>query len=345
MTKEQAKDFVSKHKDAVSFVKPSHLEELSPLVEVHIEAIIVRKDEFHDLSGSYSPKKETLDKFAQAAGVAYNTINEATRKEGDDCYIGRSQAMIMGPDGKWNTGDVCEYEFDVDVRTEEAVLNGKPDWEHKVNGRPGRREYTELEIKQERLQMKKVARQRANTGARNRATLSVLGMQTGFKGLFSKDSPDSAAREFLFSRIIVNSKNEMVAKAMLANLTGNQSALFGGQSVPVSAQLAAPEYQGDTIQAAHEIVVDDFSGASDAFDGPAATQAPRDDDGQGDPRDPYLQALRDWRMRNDFSPEATKQIDSALGNPHIDLEALKKICSKCDDAVKSGRAPRKGSVA
>lgn len=228
--------------DVKSFIKPSHLEELSPLFECHLEAVVVRKDEFHELEGgkTYMPRKETMDKFAQAAGVSYNEAAEKTWKEGDACYVGRSQGMVMGPDGKWILGDVCEYEFDADVRTEEARLNGKPDWSKKDQyGRPGRKDYTEKELEAERIQFRKVGRQRANTGARNRATVSILGMSTGFKGLFDKNEGDGATRTFLFSRVIVNAKNEMVMNAMLSSLGSNAQALFG--PAPAAKALAAPQ--------------------------------------------------------------------------------------------------------
>ncbi len=243
MTREAALKFIDqyKSKNPLSFIKPSHLDELSPLLEVQIEAVEVRKDEFHNLAGSYSPKKETLDKFASAAGISFNTLGETTRKEGS-AYIGTTQAMVMGPDGKMQLGAPCEYEFDPDVRLEELRLAGKTEW---VNREKTSREYTERELAQEKVQLMKVGRQRANTGARNRATLMMLGMQTGFKGLFDKNDPDSSSKVFLFSRIIVNAKNEMVAKAMLANISGNTMALYGGNMG--QPQLASPDDHREPI--------------------------------------------------------------------------------------------------
>lgn len=245
MNSVKAHEFIAKYPQAKSFVKPSHLEELSPLLEVHIEAITVRKDEFHELEGgkTYMPRKETLDKFAAAAGVSYNGLSETTRKEGDGCYVGRSQAMVMGPDGKMIMGDVCEYEFDVDVRLEEAKLNGKADWDHKDEyGRPGKKEYTPADLAKERVNFQKVARARSNTGARSRATLSVLGMQTGFKNLFSKNDKDDVVRTFLFSRIIVNAKNQMVMERMLDNLGPNTALLYGQPAAQaISGRVATPE--------------------------------------------------------------------------------------------------------
>jgi hypothetical protein len=263
VTTSAAQEFIKKYPNARSFIKPSHLEELSPLLEVQIEAVVVRKDEFHNLAGSYAPKKETLDKFAQAAGINFNTTAETTRKEGDGCYVGTAQGMVLGPDGKWQMGPVCEYEFDVDVRLEESKLNGKADWENKIGNKPGRREMSLNEIALERIQFQKVGRQRANTGARSRATLSLLGMQTGFKDLFSKDDQDGATRTFLFSRIIVNAKNEMVAQHMLNQITGNTAALFGppaGSQTKAIAH-AQPDAEPRRVGPGSE---DDFSPAADA---------------------------------------------------------------------------------
>jgi hypothetical protein len=233
MTKEAAAKFIEKYKNARSYVKPSHLEDLSQLLEVHIEAIEVQKSEFHEMDGgkSYMPRKETLDKFAAAAGVSYSVLPEPTRKEGT-AYVGRSQAMVMGPDGKMIVGDVCEYEFDPEDRTELLSLDGKKDWTGvPQGGRPNIREYSERELKLERIKLKTVSRQRANTGARNRATVSILGMPTGIKGLFAKNDPDSKVVVFLFSRIIINAKNELVMNRMLDGIAGNAAALYGPQAV------------------------------------------------------------------------------------------------------------------
>lgn len=331
MTSEQSKQFIAKYPNALSFIRPSHLEELSPLFEAHIEAIEVRKDEFHDLKGSFMPRKETLDKFVQAAGISFNQTAESTRKEGEGCYIGMAQAMAMGPDGKWIFGPICDYEFDCDVRVEEMKLNGKPDWEHKDDrGRPRIREYTEKELAQERVQFRKVGRQRANTGARSRATLAVLGMQTGFKDLFSKNEPPTTTRVFLFSRIIVNAKNEIVLNRMLDNIAGPTQALFGPQSS--AKQISAPAhtdpapYEGRDQQNGTEPMRDVTGSAADL-----AGQA-LDDDPFGpkaETADPKLaeayQALGDWSNSDNelIAPRATAILNRGEKNSLVlDLSLL-----------------------
>jgi hypothetical protein len=227
MTKSQALEIIRRYPDAKNYIKQSHLENLSPLVEVAIEVITCKKEDFHTLPGNtYMPRKETLDRFAMAAGISFNPLEESTRKE-NDCYIGRSQAMIMGPDGKYCYGDVCEYEYDVSVRHEEEMLidrNSRTPRLH-ANAKP-----VEDRARLAYLTLRKTARQRANTGARSRAILSILGMQTGFKDLFAPDAPPTAEKTFLFSRIIVNTKNEMVLNRMLDSLTGTSKLLYGNEA-------------------------------------------------------------------------------------------------------------------
>ena len=307
MNSKQAREFIAKYPNAKSFVKPSHLEELSPLLEVHIEAIEVRKDEFHDISGAFMPRKETLDKFAQAAGVSYNPTAETTRKEGEGCYVGTAQAKVLGPDGKELLGP---------VRLEELKLKGKADWDHQdSNGRPGTRPYTEIELGAERIQLMKVGRMRANTGARNRATLAVLGMQTGFKGLFGKNEKDETTRTFLFSRVIWNAKNEMVLNRMLDTLAAPQAALYA--PAPARA-IAAPESEPRNVTppAAGE----DFPDVP--FDGPDAAPAV-------DPKVEELVArLGEWAIGDNKAVAniAQRVIDSGESRPKV-LEAALSLLS------------------
>ena len=328
MNSKQAREFIAKYPGAKSFVKPSHLEELSPLLEVHIEAIEARKDEFHDLQGSYMPHKETLDKFAAAAGVSYNAMAEATRKEGDGCYVGRSQAMVMGPDGKMILGDVCEYEFDVDVRLEELKLKGKTAWD---NGQKSNRPYTATELASERVQLQKVARQRANTGARNRATVSILGMQTGFKNLVAKNDPDTKTVTFLFSRIIVNAKNEMVMNRMLDNLGPATAMLYGSQG---PAQIAAP------AEATMRTV---------AVEDPEESAAPTDD--FGDPVEPAINPeveklqglLAEYLAAGCLRENGRKACQDALDRGETDLIILRDLVAKAKAAY-DARAGKAGAA-
>lgn len=313
MNTQQARDFIAKHPKAISFVKESHLEELSPLLEAHIECLVVRKDEFHAMSGnSYMPKKETLDKFAAAAGVSYNkAVEGATRKEGDNVYVGQSQGMETGPDGKMRYGDICEYEFDVDVRHEEAVINdSESKWPKlhqngQLNAAKSRRAWLEL---------KKVARQRANTGARSRATLNILGMQTGVKDLFGKDEPDSATREFLFSRVIVNTKNEMVLNRALDSMFGQEAAaaqLFG----PNAAQRQLTERNVSPGYDDASPVPDDL----ESEDVPFEMENPQDAEREG-----LRQCLRESIETGLLTPAKQQQVEAWITDDGMDLNTLRE---------------------
>ena len=247
MTNKQAREFIARFPGARDFTKPSHFE-LPDLLEVHIDAMTVRPEDFHDLAGGVKyPKKETIDKMGIAAGVSYNTMAEGTfwdkdRKE----YVGLSQAMTMGPDGQPIMGDVCQYGFNPEERAEEDFIK-------KPENFP-----TEAKKRLRVMEYNKVGRQRANTGARSRATLSVLGISTGFKDLFQGKREEV----FLFSRVMINTKNQLMAQALIANVTGNTRSLFGPQGAK---SIAAPE-RNVTQEASA-----DFEPAADDDFGPAPT--------------------------------------------------------------------------
>lgn len=349
MTKEAAIEFIKKYPNAKSFVKPSHLEDLSQLLEVHIEAITVRKDEFHEMDGgkAYMPRKETLDKFAAAAGVSYNESAESTRLEGDGCYVGRSQAMVMGPDGKMILGSACEYEFDVKVRTEEMKLAGKADWSNKdENGRPGRKEYSELDLQKELINFRKVGRQRANTGARNRATVSILGMPTGIKGLFEKKDPENKTVTFLFSRIIINAKNELVMNRMLDGIAGNATALYGPQAARALPAASQPEDLGPF----------DLKHAEDQQTGPAENDFDSEDQELGgkpstEPTEQEFSetlfaSLKQWLLSDEITKRQKAEVELAIHRKESDPKVLKALLDKVlknkDDFAeykRSGKVP------
>ena len=312
---EHAKEFIKRYPNAKSFVKPSHLDELSPLLEVAIEAIICRKDEFHLLGGNtYMPRKETVDRFALAAGISYNPLEEATRKEGD-CYIGRSQAMVMGPDGKYSFGDICEYEFDVEVRHEEEVIADRTSKYPKFHGGG---KLLEDKARLAYLALRKVARQRANTGARSRATLSLLGMQTGFKDLFRADAPSDASVTYLFSRIIVNTKNEMVLGYMLSNIASPAAMLYGPSAPKEAIPMIAPP---------SEPGVSDTSCVEEALDEDPPFILPEE------PSDPtrsevMTKSIEEYLDANTLGPKAQAAARDALENHRNDDVYLADILAR-----------------
>ncbi len=262
MTAEKAQEIIKKYPNAVDFTKRSHFEELSPLLEVHVEVVEVKKSDFHALPGNtYYPRKETTDRFGNAAGISFARVDVSTRKE-DGSYIARAIPQEVGPDGKMIQWAPAEYEFDPAIRAEEDILRDEENAE-KYGKQP--KYQTDRQKKMLELQYRKVARRRADTGARAAAIISAIGMPTGFKDLFQKNEPETATRVFLFSRVIVNSKNEMVLQRALDSMFtngGTVDALYGGKTQ----QIESPEEPAREVSGALESQNDD-GGEFDDFEG------------------------------------------------------------------------------
>lgn len=198
------------------FTKPAHFE-LDPggFFEPHVEVVAILKSDFHELEGGRTLwfRKETLDKIAQAAGLSYEDMPQEKHVRGEP-FVCRTRAIIQGPDGQPIMCDVVEGEFDPETRAELDMLRAQ-----QKDGKT----FTEIEKRIKVLDYVKVGRARANTAARSRATIVALGMQTGFKDLFRGRDTEW----FIFSRIIINVKNKLVAEAQLAALAGTSQKLFG----------------------------------------------------------------------------------------------------------------------
>lgn len=243
MTIDQARKVIAEHPNAINLVKESHLHALSDLVEVHVEVVRVRRDECTkkwEKGGSiFSPSDVAINRIGTAAGIEFEPKYESTRKTGPYVWVGSSQGRQRAPDGTFEYGAPCEYEWDAELRREENEVKGKTDWDNKdAEGNPGTKPYTERELLVLFIDYRKFGCQRANTGARARAIVYLLGMKRGLKGLFADKGEATDTREFLVSRIIVNAKNTLVMKAMIANLGHNANALYGPTQITGPAQAA-----------------------------------------------------------------------------------------------------------
>ena len=301
MTADQAKKIIADHPNAVSFVKSSHLEELSPLVEVHIEVVTVQKTDFHALQGGvYYPRKETTDRFGNAAGISFADVEVSTRRE-EDATVGKAYPQEVGPDGKMIKWAPAEYEFDPDLRAEEDVLRDK---KGKYNSEKDKRLLV--------LQYKKVARRRADTGARAAAIISAIGMPTGFRDLFKPNDPETATREFLFSRIIANSKNEMVLQRGLDAMFGKVDQLYG----PNAAQQALP----DDTHAEHEEASEQ---RDDDFDDVPFEEAGEESE-ESEERQALKQALSDYLEGYKWGPKQRESLAAWINDEQISTEDLRQ---------------------
>jgi hypothetical protein len=303
MDRTRANEIIKSHPDAISFVKASHLEELSPLVEVHIEVVTVTKDEFHHLGGgTFYPKKETTDRFGSAAGISFAAVETSTRKD-DGAYIGRAIPQEVGPDGKMITWAPAEYEFDPEIRAEEDILK-KPD-NFKTD-------------QQKRLQVlayKKVARRRADTGARAAAIISAIGMPTGFKNLFNAREGPKATRTFLFSRIIINTKNELVMNRALDQMLGNVQQLYG----PTTGHTLLAE---PTAEPRNVSPQEPDADVGDGFDLETET-IPMDE------RSNLCVKLEEYVNSGILSPKAEDTVNALINDSTTPMETLRLYLDKC----------------
>lgn len=264
-----------KKRGALDFTRKSHYEQMAPLFEAHAEVVEVTAADFHDLgSGTSYPKKETTDKFGAAAGLSFASVNIGTRKDSPLCFVGKAQCRMLGPDGQMIDLAPAEYEYDAEVRAEEEIL--KNQMKYKTGSKYADGAATaELEKKSCYLQHRKVARRRADTGARCAAIIAALGMPTGMKNLFAK----SPTVYFLFSRIIYNAKNKMVMDRALDSMFG-AAKLLGGPAesgdavIPVEGDDFEPELRtveplGDSpADLATQASADDYEGVDEAFGTP-----------------------------------------------------------------------------
>jgi hypothetical protein len=241
MTKEQIQKIIQDHPRAINLIPSSHLGDLPDLVEAHAEVFTITRAECvknYDKDGSsWMPSAVAIARLATMAGISFYDLGENTRKEGPRCWVGKCQPYRMGPDGKNEDGPACEKEFDADLQLEAMGLRGKTKWEE-VNGKNVKSSvpYEQKELNAQLAQFLVTGRERANTGAKTRAVMQLLGQPRAFKGIFSEKGADTDSREFLVSRIIWNTKNKMLMERMLDNLAGNTAALFGPRH---TAQIAA----------------------------------------------------------------------------------------------------------
>jgi len=293
-----------KAKGAFDFTRKSHYEEMSPLLEPHAEVVEVHKDEFHALTGGvFYPRKETSDRLGKAAGISFSGEVRII-KQPDGAWVGTAYPQELGPDGKMITWGPASYEFNPADRAEEELLRKsiKDAPEGTAPNAP-----TEVALKLKTLEYKKVALRRADTGARVAAIISTIGMPTGFKYLFSDKDGPSAVRVFLFSRVIVNTKNEMVLNRALDSMFG-AAKLLGGPSA-ATAQIADETGGEPPMRQAETFTDDEASGIDDSFGTPADKAA----EALGTPRS-QLEEIRK-KYDAELPIKGKGNIDKALEDP------------------------------
>lgn len=240
MTKEQALKVVKDNPDALDLTKPSHFGDLSPLVEVHVEIVTITRGECVKQDGGFMPDNSVITRLGLAAGVQFLPLPKDYDRLPGPVWVGYAACAQLGPDGSLETAATGLYEWDPEIQTEALRVKGKKgQWVDDGGGRghygPST-PYTPQELAEKKLDFMKFGLQRANTGSRTRAFLAALGTKRSFKDLFSDKGRPEDERKILVSRIIRNTKNEMVLKAQLDSMVGNIAGMYGK---PAAAQLTA----------------------------------------------------------------------------------------------------------
>jgi hypothetical protein len=220
---------------ALVFVNTENFEAKVDLYRTEVTKLQFKQEDFHALSDGFMPTKAAIDRIGEACGILF--IQSACKvyteiREDDICgrrtvYRAEAQGKVRMPDGSWRESTVDEYEFDPVLR---AMLDKNVT---ELN------DQTRKAIGRKTLELSKVARQRAATGARLRVIRQLTGMPTAFTAA-------EKIRPMVFTRIVQNTRYilqtpEGRAMATAQALGVDVASLFGGgkKALP-QAEGAAP---------------------------------------------------------------------------------------------------------
>ena len=311
----EAMQLVKKYQDekALVFVKEEDLRTQTMFVP-EVTVLHAEATDFHNISGRFMPKGYQTDRIGQASGVSFVQEGCGSRKEGDNIFVGYAQGKRRLPDGSWRFSSVCEYEFDVDVRSEEdfAADATKPDRDRKYK--------TEVSKAAHVLQLKKFARQRANTGARLRVIRELTGMPVSFKGA-------EIQKAMIFARVAVNTDR------LLADPATRQAAV--NQALGIQADLFPPkEENARNVTPNIEIAPEpeeqsEQSTEEDPFEL---------DEKKLTPIEQARLSLEDWLNSGILKPMAVAVVKDKLANKNTTLKELEELqgrCKKYSDAMEA----------
>ena len=273
---------------ALAFVTKEDCMAVTPLYKPEITIIQLRlpadkndqNADVYNISGKYMPKREIVDRIGEATGLIF--IHEGcrtwTETYDDDIagkrmvYISEQQAKKRMSDGSWRTSSVQAYEFDPVMR---AMLD------YNVTELNAQTKQTKNKwgktLAQTILEYTKVARQRAETGARLRVIRELTNMPTAF-------SVDDAKKPLVFGRFAQNTDyilqtKEGRAMASAQALGVDVASLFGGRKIeteekpaqietaPASALPEAEPYEDVSYEGADEAFDEAFNGTATQREG------------------------------------------------------------------------------
>ena len=271
--------------------------------------------DFHNISGKMMPKSYYTDRIGNAAGVDFVAAECSTRKEGEFTWVGRAQGKKRLPDGTMKHSQAHEYEFDVEVRSEEDFAKDakKPANDQKYIAEVNRKAHIN--------EMKKFARARAGTGARLKVIRELAGIPTSF-------DRNQISRALVVARIAINSdamfENPEMRQATISHVFG-----AGG----VAEEVMGPR---DVTEEPHAI--EDSREATAAWDAAGEEKTVEEvvdiTDAKEVPATPVQEAivkLEEW-LATDLlqeSKEASKEINELIDKEGVSLEELQGMIDKC----------------
>lgn len=235
------------NKGAIAFVSKEDCMAVTPLYKPEITVIQLKlpagrddqNSDVYNISGKYMPKREIVDRIGEATGLIFihDGCRTWTESYDDDIagkrtvYISEQQAKKRMSDGSWRTSSVQAYEFDPVMRAmlDYNVTELTPETKQTKN-RWGKT------LAQTILEYTKVARQRAETGARLRVIRELTNMPTAF-------SAEDAKKPLVFGRFAQNTDYilqtpEGRAMASAQALGVDVASLFGGKKLPSNENMA-----------------------------------------------------------------------------------------------------------
>jgi len=306
---EQAKDLV--------FVRPEDLQTQRMFVP-QVTVLHALPTDFHDrpINGKMMPKSHHVDRIGEAAGVEF--VDGGTRKEDDSTYVGFAQGRRRMPDGTWRKSSVQEYEFDVETRAEEDFLN---DSKNRYSSEVAKRKHI--------IELKKVARQRASTGARLRVIRELVGIPIAF-------GPQEVQKALVIHRIAVNSDtlldNPETRSEAVAMATGAASAIYGPRDVtPERESLPAPEASMEPTAEEPTTNVDfSFGEAEEEGENPIDAAFLKLE------RLKLCPEIQAYKPKTGRTP--IQAIDAALAAKDAKLEDLQALIARCESVLQPQRS-------
>jgi hypothetical protein len=276
----------AKSAGALVFANIENMEAKVDLYRTEVTQITFKENDFHTINGKKMPNKAATDRIGEAAGVYFiESACKVVCESRDDPLCGKrnvfcatAQGKVRMPDGSWRESTIDEYEFDPVLR---AMLD-KSVTELNDKTRPV--------VGKAIMELQKVAKQRAATGARLRVIRQLTGMPSAFEAT-------EYIKPMVFTRVVQNTDfilktPEGKAMATAQALGVDISKLWGGgrnkmiEAQPQNAEETEAVSMKNVTPAAEDATASLVAQAAE----PDEPEFPDEPTGPGSkPEDPFVQ--------------------------------------------------------